>query len=189
MAGNAGNPATSSQTTVRTSVVPSPAVMAIHVQPGRSPNRAAAARKSAKKSTSGGPRSANESSPGTRKPKASSSKRPGFSETTYSVGPRQTDTMSTHGTTTATSSTHHSSSKTERNQKPRAVSAASFARSKSVSAPAARSSSARAPSAMPTARSPRASRHGSANQTNAKTAGITKTAMKSTSHVVDISGS
>jgi hypothetical protein len=88
----------------------------------------------------------------------------------------------------ATSTTHHSSSKTLRNQNPSAVSAASLARSKSVSASAARSSSASTPSARPTGSSPRASRSGSTSQTKPKTAGITTNAIKATSQPVETSG-
>jgi hypothetical protein len=61
--------------------------MAIHVAPTRSPKRPAAARKSAKKITSGGPRRAAASSPGTENETAIRSKSPGFSSTTTFVGP------------------------------------------------------------------------------------------------------
>jgi hypothetical protein len=65
IAGSAGSPLTS-VVAVTISVAPSRAVIVSHVQPSRSPNRSAAARKSEKKRMSGGPRFAVPSSPGTR---------------------------------------------------------------------------------------------------------------------------
>jgi len=62
--------------------------MPSHVAPTRSPYRAAAARKSAKKMTSGGPRRPAPSSPGTANATAIRSKSPGCSSTTTFVGPR-----------------------------------------------------------------------------------------------------
>ena len=83
IAGRAGRPATS-VVAVSTSVAQRSPVIAIQVHATRSPKRSAAARKSAKKRMSGGPRFALalDGSPGTRNAIDTSSKMPGCSETT-----------------------------------------------------------------------------------------------------------
>ena len=62
--------------------------MPTQVAPGRSPKRAAAARKIAKKKTSGGPIRAASCSPGIENSTAIRSNSPGRSSTTSRVGPR-----------------------------------------------------------------------------------------------------
>ncbi len=94
-------------------------VIEIHVRRDPQPNRCAAARKSAKKTMSGGPMFAVEVSPGTCIATEIPSKTPGCSSVTYFVGPAATDQMSTHGTRNATSVSHQSSSNSDRNQKPK----------------------------------------------------------------------
>ena len=85
-----------------------------HAEPGdertnvgstRSPKRAAAPRKSAKKSRSGTPRFAAACSPGTGNANESTSKTCAWCATICFVGPRQTEYASTHGMMHATSTT------------------------------------------------------------------------------------
>ena len=120
-AGSAGSPATLSHDQTSASVTARQAVIPIQVAATRSPKRPAAARNSAKKTTSGGPRFTVAVSPGLGNAIATFSKIPGRSSTTYSVGPAATDQMSTHGTSTATRVIHHSSSNSVRNQKPKSA--------------------------------------------------------------------
>ena len=81
IAGSAGRPATSNAV-VRISVSASSPTIENQVQPTRSSKRSAAARKSAKKRMSGGPRFANPSDPGERKAIEMRSNRLGLLETT-----------------------------------------------------------------------------------------------------------
>ena len=170
IAGSAGRPATS-VVAVRISVAPSSAVIAIQVHATRSPKRSAAPRNSEKKRMSGGPRFAVESSPGMRNATETSSKTCGCCSTTYSVGPRQTEIASTQGITTAISAAHITFSNHDRNQKPRQMSAKSFAKLLRTSSSVKWSSTASATSPSPAGSSAGCSRSGSSSQTSANVAG------------------
>ena len=82
------------------------------------PKRAGGARNSAKKSTSGGPRFAVASSPGTRNATDDVVEHPGCSSTTCSVGPRQTESASTQRDHDGDERDPRTDSKNARNQKP-----------------------------------------------------------------------
>src|SRR5262249_48547042 len=86
-AGSAGRPFRSSAA-VRTEGAETAAVSASQAAAGRRSKRAAEARKSAKKITSGGPSRAAACSPGIANETAIRSKNPGCSSTTTLVGPR-----------------------------------------------------------------------------------------------------
>ena len=170
IAGSAGRPLTS-VVAVMISVAPSSATIANQVHATRRPKRSAAARNSAKKRMSGGPRFAVLSSPGTRKAIETVSNTCGCCSTTYSVGPRHTEIASTHGMITAISAAHITFSNQERNQKPMQTSANSFARLLSTSSSVKWSRTASAASASPAGSTARLARSGSSSQTSANVAG------------------
>ena len=98
IAGRAGSPADVTHAQTRTSVTARKPVMPSHVQATRSPKRSAAARKSAKKMTSGGPMLSVAVSPGVRERDRDALEEPRAAARRRScVGPAATDQMSTHG--------------------------------------------------------------------------------------------
>src|SRR5581483_4510164 len=130
--GSAGSPPTSCQI-ASAIVAPKESESASHVSRTRKPKRCAAARKSAKKKTSGSPRCVAPS--GTGNVNENAEKTVAWWLTIDFVGPRHTEYASTQGTTNATSTTHETSSKNQRNANARNVIAPSFAKFASTCRP------------------------------------------------------
>ena len=124
-----------SKATVKASVAPNDRVIASQVSRTRRPQRAAAPRKSAKKSRSGSPSCAVSDSPGTGNANENVVNSSRLCVTICFVGPRQTEIASTHGMITATVATQADVSKNERNHHARSVTAPSLAKFARTSSP------------------------------------------------------
>src|SRR5262245_28037124 len=182
--GKAGRPLMSAPTAI-VSVTPNESASASQVQNTRSPKRSAAARKSAKKSRSGGPSRAASFSPGIGSAKETDVNTCGWFETMFDVGPRQTEYASIHGIRQATKTTSPTVSNRRMNQKPSSVAAASLAKLATASSPASSSPQVTRTSASPTGRAHRHVRSGSARYTNENTAGTRTSEIQATSHQVE----
>src|SRR5205085_3236479 len=168
-------------------VAPNEAVIASHVQPGRSPNRTDAARKSAKNRRSGRPRFAAVCSPGTGNAYDNVVNTCSWCVTITFVGPLQTEYASTHGMMNATRTTHDAVSKYARNQKATNVTAKSFTTFSAVFQPPTCRAAVSTASARPAGSNLRAVRRASMSHTSTNVAGISTSAMNATSHQFDAS--